>query len=127
MLAVTQTVNNVAQYFGFSIEDGLRIGQTDNKFYVNINARRMGFYYDGDIEKEEVNTELGDNEVVYIGTNSARIRNLVVEGSADFNSEITVDSQISIVNIHGTETTNAGFNFRIEPNGSLSLVRVEVE
>ena len=71
--------NNIKQYFNFNASDGLSIGQSDQKFYVNISSTEMGFYdaQDGTPEK-----------VVSIGNKSATIKNMTVEENAIFNCRV---------------------------------------
>lgn len=109
----TEVINNVKQYFLFNEDTGLRIGQQDKKFYVNISATEMGFYDNSDSANP-------DQKVVSIGNKSATIKNIVVNESAEFNCTATFNSQI---NINGTDSNNKAINFvwQIESNGSLSL------
>lgn len=113
MAESTEVLNNVKQYFLFNKETGLRIGQQDEKFYVNISATEMGFYDNSDSENP-------DQKVVSIGNKSAVIKNIIVEDSAEFNCASTFNNQI---NINGTDSnnTNVSFVWQIESNGSLSL------
>ena len=124
---LTQMQKDVKHYFGFDPSYGVRIKSDDGKFWTQVDSKRTGFYYDGVIDEMEIDMTLNDKEVAYIGTNSARLRNLVVEKSANFKNPISVESQISMVNTNSTASTNAGFNFVIEGDGSFSLVRVEVQ
>lgn len=98
----TKLKNNIQQYFGFDPNTGLRIGQTDNKFYVNISSSEMGFYD---------NSEGQNQKVVSIGNNAATIKDLTVEDDAEFNCNATFNKQIQFGN----------FVWQIESNGSLSL------
>ena len=98
----TELKNNIQQYFGFDPNTGLRIGQTDNKFYVNINSSEMGFYD---------NSEGQNQKVVSIGNNAATIKDLTVEDDAEFNCNATFNKQVQFGN----------FVWQIESNGSLSL------
>lgn len=104
---MTTTIANVNQYFNFDKTNGLRIGQKDEKFHVNINATKMGFYD-------------GDSEVVYIQNNSANIDNLTVENgftvdcSSTFNGDMTVEKEV--------DGNKCSFVWKIEDsNGSFSL------
>lgn len=107
----TATLSNVKQYFRFDAEDGLRIGQADEKFYVNIRSTRMSFCENPDIEVEEVEESIDPNEVVYIGNNSAGIKNLVVDGNATFNGNAVFNMEIQFGN----------FVLKQDVNNSLSL------
>ena len=101
----TELKNNIQQYFGFDPNTGLRIGQTDNKFYVNISSSEMGFYD---------NSEGQNQKVVSIGNNAATIKDLTVEDDAEFNCNATFNKQVQFGN----------FVWQIESNGSLSLAVV---
>ena len=101
----TELKNNIQQYFGFDPSTGLRIGQTDNKFYVNISSSEMGFYDNSDGQNQKV---------VSIGNNAATIKDLTVEDDAEFNCNATFNKQIQFGN----------FVWQIESNGSLSLAVV---
>lgn len=92
----TEQKNNIKQYFLFNQDTGLRIGQADDKFYVNISSTEMGFYdaSDGTAQK-----------VVSISNQSAKIKNLTVEDGALFNCEVQFGN----------------FILKTENNGSLSL------
>lgn len=92
----TAILNNVKQYFLFNDDTGLRIGQADEKFYVNISSTEMGFYdaSSGTAQK-----------VVSISNQSATIKNLTVEDGATFNCEVKFGD----------------FIWKMENNGSLSL------
>ena len=98
----TELKANIKQYFGFDPNTGLRIGQTDEKFYVNISSTEMGFYD---------NSNNQNQKVVSIANNAATIRNLTVQGSATFVAPVTFEQQINLL----------GFIFKKESNGSLSL------
>ena len=103
---------DVYQNFEFNKNNGLTIGQTDNAFYVNINSQEMGFYDNSD-------TNSPNQKVVNIGNKSATIQNAVFQGSSGttFENNVTFEQQI---NMHKPDTT-AGFAWKIEQNGSLSL------
>ena len=98
----TELKNNIQQYFGFDPNTGLRIGQSDNKFYVNISSSEMGFYD---------NSNGQNQKVVSIGNNAATIKNLTVEDDAEFNCNAAFSKQIQFGN----------FVWQTESNGSLSL------
>lgn len=107
---MTELKNNIEQYFNFDKNTGLRIGQKDEKFYVNISSTEMGFY-------DNSNANNPNQKVVNIGNSSATIKNAVVNDSATFNCNATFNQQI---NIQKSGTTT-GFVWKIEQNGSLSL------
>lgn len=92
----TAVINNIRQYFLFNADTGLRIGQSDENFYVNISSTEMGFYdaSSGSAQK-----------VVSISNQSATIKNLTVEDGATFNCEVRFGD----------------FVWKTESNGSLSL------
>lgn len=99
----TALKNNIEQNFEFSKTSGLKIGQTDNKFYVNISSEKMSFYD---------NSEGKHKEVVYISNESANIDGLVVETSLDVTCDATFNQHVKIGN----------FVLQMEENNSLSLV-----
>ena len=104
-----ETVNNINQYMKFDPNNGLKIAQDSDKFYVNIDSTEMGFY-------DNTDTSNPHNKIVNIGTNSATIKNMVVisDGSApaEFNCDVEFNQPINI----------QGFIFQKENNGSFSLV-----
>lgn len=111
----------------FSTSDGLTIAQKESedaaaKFYMNINSKQMAFH--------EIDDDGKDNEVVIIANNKADIKNLTVgaddKGDADFNCPISVNNQINIINTSTSQTVCPGFSFQVEIDGSLSLIKMEV-
>lgn len=108
----TKMQNNIYQNFTFNKTTGLKIGQTDNKFYVNIDSKKMGFH--------SVDDKNNDVEVVHIGNNSATIQNTTFEGNngTHFNNNATFNQQVNFYNTN----SQSGFTWRVESNGSLSLV-----
>ena len=101
----TEQKKNIKQYFLFNAETGLRIGQSDNKFYVNISSTRMSFCENPLVSSSGNGEYIDPNEVVSISNRSATIRNLTVEDGATFNCEIKFGN----------------FVLKTESNGSLSL------
>lgn len=93
---------NVEQYMRFDAGSGLKIGQVDEKFYVQIDSTEMGFYDNTDNKKQKV---------VAIANNAATIRNLTAQGNTTFEDPVTFNQQINIF----------GFVLKKEQNGSLSL------
>lgn len=114
--SITKTISNIEQYFEFNQNSGLKIGQKDEKFYVNISSTRMSFYDKSDGE-DTAERERDPDEVVYISNKSAVMKKLVVEDDALFESPASFEQEINIVQ---PDTTN-GFVWKIEQNGSLSL------
>lgn len=98
----TELKNNIKQYFAFDPSTGLRIGRTDNAFYVNIDSEEMGFYD---------NSNNKNTKVVYIRNDSANIDGLTVDKSLDVNCNATFDGQVQF----------GKFVWKVESNGSLSL------
>lgn len=94
----TAILNNVKQYFLFNADTGLRIGQADEKFYVNISSTEMGFY-------DASSTTGTAQKVVSISNQSATIKDLTVEDGATFDCEVRFGN----------------FIWKTESNGSLSL------
>lgn len=114
--AITKTLSNIEQYFEFNKNSGLKIGQKDEKFYVNISSTRMSFYDKSngeDIDEQERDPD----EVVYISNKSAVMKKLVVEDDATFESPTTFKQEMNVLNTSGI----SGFTWKIESNGSLSL------
>lgn len=101
----TKQKNNIKQYFVFDPIKGLTIGQSTEKFYVNISATRMGFCERPGIDVSSEEEYIDQNEVVSISNSSATIRNLTVNDGAIFNCEIKF----------------GGFVLKTESDGSLSL------
>lgn len=91
---VTNVVNNVRQHMTFDPVTGLRIGQTNKKFYVNIGATRMSFCEDSTITADTTNEYIDKNEVVYIGNKSATIRELNVDGTATLKGNAIFEKDI---------------------------------
>lgn len=105
----TALKENIKQYFLFNKDTGLRIGQSDDKFYVNISSTEMGFYdaTSGAAEK-----------VVSISNQSATIQNTTLKGNTN------IYGQINICNPEADpddNTEDSLFIWKIEKNGSLSL------
>ena len=111
---ITKTISNIEQYFEFNKNSGLKIGQKDEKFYVNISSTRMSFY---DKSNGEDTTEQArdPDEVVYISNKSAVMKKLIVEDDATFESPATFKQEMNILG------SSSGFTWKIESNGSLSL------
>ena len=104
----TVTLSNVNQYFGFDKNTGLRIGQTDEQFHVNITSKKMSFYD-------------GNTEVVYISDKSANIDGLTVEKNFVADCDASFGGNIEM---HKTyNNTQYSYSWQIEPNGSFSLVK----
>lgn len=114
---VTKTISNIEQYFEFNKDSGLKIGQKDEKFYVNISSTRMSFY-DKSNGEDEAERERDPDEAVYISNKSTVMKKLIVEDDAKFESPASFEKDI---NIYKPNTTT-GFSFKIESNGSFSLV-----
>ena len=100
--SLTSLKENIHQYFEFNSNTGLKIGQKDEKFYVNISSQEMGFYD---------NSNNQNQKVVSISNNAAAIKGLTVENSAQFDCDATFNNEVNFF----------GFVFKKEQNGSLSL------
>lgn len=111
--SLTNMQNNIEQYFTFNPSTGLKIGQVNQQFYVNIDAKEMGFY--------QSESESGEPEVC-IGIESTEIRKLEVNEGATFNCPVSVDRQVSVVNTYDSKTSYPGFSWKIESDGTFSLV-----
>lgn len=109
---ITKIQNDISQNFKFDQQNGVTIGQADNKFYVNINSQEMGLY-----DNSDINTP--NQKVVSIGNKSATIQNAKFQGSSGtlFESNATFGGQINIYE----PDTSVGFILKREQNGSLSL------
>ena len=114
---VTKTISNIDQYFEFNKDSGLKIGQKDEKFYVNISSTRMSFY-DKSNGQDITERERDPDEAVYISNKSTVMKKLIVEDDAKFESPASFEKDI---NMYKPDTTT-GFSFKIESNGSFSLV-----
>ena len=110
--STTNTISSINQYFDFSRSDGLKIGQSDNKFYVNIESQKMGFH--------SVDENNNDVEVVHIGNNSSVIQNATFQGDQGTKFENNT-SFGGTINIYKTNSVMDGFVALIEENGSFSL------
>lgn len=117
----TEQKQNIRQYFLFNADTGLRIGQADNKFYVNISSTEMGFYDASDGTS---------NKVVSISNQSATIKNTTLDGNTTLKSDATIEGntnfygQINICDPSADSEDSiddALFIWKIESNGSLSL------
>jgi hypothetical protein len=118
--ALTEMRYNITQNFTFSKDRGLIIGQSDQKFYVNITSTEMGFY-------DNTDPSAKDKKVVSISNQSAAIRNLTVEAGTSFNcnAQANFNNQINMHNPYSSSDTNkVGFKWQIETDGSLSLVLI---
>lgn len=112
---MTELKGNIKQYFGFNPDTGLRVGQSDEKFYVNISSTEMGFY-------DNSSSDTPNKKVVSIGNQSAVIRNLVVEEGAEFKCNAEFAGEIGMHKLKSDGTIDPiGFVWKIESNGSLSL------
>lgn len=117
----TKVKENLKQYFEFNSTNGLKIGQVDNAFFVNISSTKMGFWSKGNGL---------ESEVVQIGIDSATIQNATFEGGngttfkndAIFEKNATFNQQI---NIYKQDATS-GFVWKLEENNSLSLAILNV-
>lgn len=97
----TELKNNIKQYFSFSTDNGLKIGQIDEKFYVNINSTEMGFY----------DNSVGQNQkVVSISNSAATIKNLTVQEGAQFDCDATFTEPVRMFNFMWQEETNGSFS-----------------
>ncbi len=114
---ITGTLNNVKQYFEFNADTGLRIGQQDDKFYVNISSTRMSFYDKTTVMNADARDDRDPDEVVYISNKAAVMKQLIVENDAIFESPVSFENQINLRNQNNT----GGVVWQMEPNGSFSL------
>ena len=106
----TQFLNDARQYFKFDPNTGLRIGQANEKFYVNISSTKMGFH---SVEYTTSGTVKKDSEVVQIGNDASVIRNATFEGNSGttFENEATFNQQVKF----------GPFVWTVEADGGLSL------
>lgn len=105
----TELKNNINQYFKFNPSTGLKIGQQDQKFYVNISSTEMGFY----------DNSKGQNEkVVSISNNSAAIQSAQLKGNTDFYGQLNICDPKSNPS---DSVADALFIWKVEQDGSLSL------
>ena len=106
----TKFLSDAKQYLKFDPNTGLKIGQANDKFYVNIESAKMGFH---SVEYDTNGTVKRDAEVVQIGNDSSTIRNATFEGGSGttFNNNATFKQQVKI----------GPFVWTVEGNNSLSL------
>lgn len=106
---MTALKQNIKQYFTFDSTTGLKIGQVDEKFYVNISSTEMGFY----------DNQQGQHQrVVKISNNSAVIQSAKLKGATDFYGPMNICDPASDPEDAQVDTL---FMWQIESNGSLSL------
>ena len=104
---ITNTLSNVQQYFDFNKSTGLRIGQRDEKFHVNVSSTKMGFYE-------------GDTEVVSISNKAANIDNLTVEKGLTVDCSTTLKGDTIMQKTINNKAYKYVWQVE-ESNGSLSL------
>lgn len=108
---MTNVKKNISQCFSFNQKTGLKIKQSDNQFYVNIDSQKMGFYDNN-----------STNPIVEIGNSSANIRNATFDGDkTTVNSDATFNGGAKFTNHIDVHGSSNGFVFKVESNGSLSL------
>jgi hypothetical protein len=119
---ITSTMTNIKESFQWD-DDGIKVmkrvvdgdGHATNPFYVHIDSTRMGFH------SVEYNNGIATNdvEVVHVGNNSSVIQNATFQGGSGtkFENAATFERQINM----RKPNTTAGFVWKIENNGSLSL------
>ena len=119
---ITSTIKNVKESFKWD-DNGIKVmkrtvdenGNATNPFYVHIDSTRMGFH------SVEYNNGIATNdvEVVHVGNNSSVIQNATFQGGSGtkFENAATFERQINM----RKPNTTAGFVWKIENNGSLSL------
>ena len=122
MSNITATIANIKESFKWD-DDGIKVmksvrdtnGNTTNPFYVHIDSTRMGFH---SVEYQN-GMATNDVEVVHVGNNSAVIQNATFQGGSGtkFENAVSFEQQINI----RKPNTTAGFVWKIEGNGSLSL------
>lgn len=100
----TELKNNIKQYFRFDADDGLIIGQMDEKFFVNITSKEMGFYD---------RTTGEPQKVVSISNNAATIKNLTVEESATFDCDTKFVESVQIFSLVWQKEDNGSFSLDI--------------
>lgn len=110
----TQWYLDAEQTFTFNKDDstgelsGLTIGQSDQRFKVNITSKGMVFYD-------------GNTEVVYIKNNAANIDNLIVENNFLVNAPSQFSGNVVMSKVVNNKTCK--FEWQIEDtNGSYSLI-----
>ena len=104
---MTELKDNINQYFAFNQNTGLKIGQKDETFHVNISSTKMGFYE-------------GDTEVVTISNKSANIDNLTVENGLIADCSTTLKGDTIMQKTIKDKTYKYVWQVE-ESNGSLSL------
>lgn len=111
--AYTTMKQNIEQHFTFDKTNGLKIGQTDQKFYVNIKSIGMEICENPNIESSSSGVEHDPNSVVLISNESAEIKNATFKGDngTTFNNNTQFNQPVDMM----------GFVWQKEQNGSLSL------
>lgn len=105
----TEIKNNIKQNFHFDSSTGLRIGQQDKKFYVNISSTEMGFYDNSNKQNEKV---------VSISNSAATIKNAKLNGNTEFYGQMNICDPNSNPD---DNVSDALFVWKVEQNGSFSL------
>ena len=135
-----QQRTNIKNFMEFSPGSGLQIGEKNEDgsvgaFYVRIDSREMGFYDNSILDGATTTSAV---KVVHIGSKSAKIKDAQfystsennigasIGDTATFYNSATFEDTVHIKNPSAT-TTNIGFTWQIENNGSLSLVPLERE
>ena len=111
-----QQQQNISQYFDFNSKDGLKIGQVDQQYYVNISSTEMKFIVKGDNNKEVT--------AASFGYKSALIQNPLLNGSTIVNDDITFYEELKLgrkTTKNGEEVKELNFIWQIEEDGGLSL------
>lgn len=101
----TSVINDIKQYFTFNATTGLKIGQSNDQFYVNISSTEMGFYD-------------SKQKVVSISNQSATIKNAKLKENTDFYGQINICDPTSNPD---DNTSDVKFIFKMEGDGSFSL------
>lgn len=111
--AYTAMKQNIEQHFTFDKTNGLKIGQTDQKFYVNIKSIGMEICENPNIASSSSGVEHDPNSVVLISNESAEIKNATFKGDngTTFNNNTQFNQPVDMM----------GFVWQKEENGSLSL------
>lgn len=121
---ITTTIANIKESFVWD-SSGIKVmkrvtdsnGNVTNPFYVHIDSTRMGFH---SVEYNSNGSINKDVEVVHIGNNSSVIQNATFQGNngTKFENAASFEQQ---VNMYQPGTTT-GFTWKLEKNGSLSLI-----
>lgn len=105
---------DLTQTFDFDSTDGLKIGQLDQEYYIQIGSQKLSFYGPRDQNSNQ------SIELASFGNAAANITSPTFKGSACFNEDSTFFGDLKLGRTT-TETKETCFVWQIDQDGSLSL------